>query len=349
MASSTSTVSSIPSTSKFKAFRRMGWGLLVVLLILAIADIYIFRNAYTYDLGTEKGARGGIIGQWAQLDRSFEGTDPDRIEYAILGDSQSLDAFRPDMMADELGMEDEQVFNFSVTGGKPTDIAYTYRQYIERLPNLQHIILVVNEHQFNNADSAKDPKFKFHATLRQRIQAMDRDNYGELLTGWVFRSFGMRTEWQSLVGRYRSGELPVNPAAFPGGIQPMTWSAPADRTADFAMQVADRWFKDWQMDGVYTHTFDQLVSDIHDDGIELTIVQLPRTDLFEQQVRSKYAAEQQAYFDHIRSIASASSVEFTVMDAITTGVTIDSFRDTNHVNPHGAEQLSRYAADRWWR
>jgi hypothetical protein len=336
-------------STRFKAFRRLGWGLLIVLLILAIADMYIFRNAYTYDLGTEKGARGGIIGQWAQLDRSVKAVDTDQIEYAIFGDSQSLDAFRPDIMADELGLAAEHVFNFSVTGGKPTDIAYTYNHYIDQLPNLRHIILVVNEHQFNNTDSAQDSKFKFHATLRQRWQAMDGDNYGELLIGWVFRSFGMRAEWQKLVERYRSGELPQSPAPFPGGIQPTTWSPPADKSAAFATTVADRWFKDWQPDGVYTLTFDRLVRDIKDDGIELTIVQIPRTQLFEEEVRSKHAAEQQAYFNHIRSIADASGVEFTVMDATTTGVTIDSFRDTNHVNAHGAEQISRYAADRWWR
>jgi hypothetical protein len=347
--SSTSIESSIPSASKFKAVRRIGWGLFVVLLILAVADITIFRDAYTYDVGTAKGARGGFIGQWAQLDRSLKATNPDRIEYAVFGDSQSLDAFRPDIMADELGLNAEQIFNFSVTGGKPTDIAYTYNHYLDQLPNLQHVILVVNEHQLNSADSAQDPKFKFHASLRERWQAMNKDNYGELLTGWVFRSFGMRAEWQPLVSRYRSGELPVNPAPFPGGIQPIPWSPPTDKTAAFAKQVADRWFRDWQPEGVYALTFDRLVRDIHDDGIELTIVQLPRTDLFEQEVRSHYAAEQQAYFDHIRTIASASGVEFTVMDASTTGVTLDSFRDTNHVNPLGAEQISRYAADRWWR
>jgi hypothetical protein len=334
-------------SNRFKAVRRIGWGLIVALLILAIADIYIFRDAYTYDVGTAKGARGGFIGQWAQLDRSFKSTDPDQIEYAIFGDSQSLDAFRPDIMADELGIDSEQIFNFSVTGGKPTDIAYTYHQYMDQLPSLRHIILVVNEHQFNNVDSAQDPKFKFHASLRERWQAMNKDNYGELLTGWVFRSFGMRSEWQSLVARYRSGELPANPAPFPGGIAPIPWSPPTDKTAKFAQTVADRWFKDWQPEGVYSHTFDELVHDIRSDGIELTIVQIPRTDLFEQEVQAHYAEQQQAYFDHIRDTASINNVEFIIMDS--TLLTREAFRDTNHVNPQGAEQISRYAADRWWR
>lgn len=332
---------------RFKAVSRLGWGLLIALLILAIADVYIFRDAYSYDVGTEKGARGGFIGQWAQLDRSFEATDPDRIEYAIFGDSQSLDAFRPDTMADELGMDAEHIFNFSVTGGKPTDIAYTYRQYIDRLPNLRHIILVVNEHQFNSVDSAQDPKFKFHASFRERWQAMNKDNYGELLTGWVFRSFGMRSEWQKLVGGYRSGVLPANPPAFPRGIQPLTWSPPTDKTAAFAKQVADRWFKDWQLDGVYAATFDRLVRDIRSEGIELTIVQIPRTDLFEREIQAHYAEQQQAYFDHIRDIAATNHVEFIIMD--NTLLTREAFRDTNHVNPQGAEAISRYAADRWWR
>lgn len=347
--------SSAPRPSRFQTFRRIGWGLLIALLLLAAADIYIFRSAYTYDIGTERGARGGFVGQWAQIDRSFKAIDDaDQITYAVFGDSQSLDAFRPDIMADELGVTADTIFNFSVSGGKVADIAYTYHQYIDHLPSLQHIILVVNEHQFNSADSAQDPKFKFHASLRQRWQAINKDNYGELLTGWVFRSFGMRAEWQKLVERYRSGELPANPPPFPGGIQPLTWSAPTDRTAEFARTVADRWFKSWQLDGVYTATFDEFVRQIRSDGVELTIVQIPRTDLFEREIQAQYADEHQAYLEHIRGIASANNVEFVVMDASadagdSLGLTLDDFRDTNHVNPQGAERLSRYAADRWWR
>ncbi|MEX2415929.1 MAG: hypothetical protein WD424_07280 [Paenibacillaceae bacterium] len=341
--------SSTSNSSRYQVFRRLGWGLFIALLILAIADVYIFRSAYTYDLGTEKGARGGIIGQWAQLDRSFRAADPERIEYAILGDSQSIDALRPDIMADELGVSAESIFNFSVTGGKPTDIAYTYHQYIDRLPNLKQLILVVNEHQFNNADSAQDPKFKFHASLQQRWQAINKDNYGELLAGWVFRSFGMRSEWQKLVGRYRSGEFPLNPPPFPGGIQPLLWSPPTDRTIDFAQQVADRWFKNWQPEGVYSATFDLLVRDIRSEGIALTIVQLPRTDLFEQAIQTRYAEQQQAYFEHILATAAANDVEFIILDNALLTREVEAFRDANHVNPQGAEQLSRYVADRWWR
>jgi hypothetical protein len=339
--------SSAPRPGRFHSFRHLGWGLLVALILLAIADIYIFRDAYTYDVGTNRGARGGFIGQWAQLDRSFKAADPDRIEYAVFGDSQSIDALRPDIMADELGVASESIFNFSVTGGKPTDIAYTYHQYIDQLPNLRHIILIVNEHQFNNADIGRDSKFKFHAGLRDRLQAMDKDNYGELLTGWFLRSFGMRSEWVKLVERYRTGELPANPAPYPGGIQPLTWSPPSDKTAAFARQVADRWFKDWQLEGVYTDTFDAWVGAIRDRNIQLTIVQLPRTDLFEQVIQTSYSEQQQAYFEHILDTAAINDVEFIIMD--NTLLTREAFRDTNHVNPQGAEQLSRYAANRWWR
>ncbi len=345
--------SSAPRPSRFRSFRRLGWGLLIALLLLGVADGYVFRNAYMYDMGV--GARGGFIGQWAHLDRSFKATDPGLIEYAVFGDSQSLDAFRPDIMADELGVSAESIFNFSVSGGKPTDIAYTYSKYIDQLPNLTHILLVVNEHQFNNVDAGQDSKFKFHASFGQRWQAVNKDNYGELMSGWVLRSFGMRAEWQKHVARYGSGELPASPPAFPGGIQPYTWSKPEDRTAEFALTVADRWFKGWQLDGVYTAAFDEFVGQIRSDGIRLTIVQIPRTDLFEREIQAQYAVQQQAYLAHIRGVASAHNVEFVVMDGPAAdgddalGLTLESFRDTNHVNPQGAELLSRYVADRWWR
>lgn len=329
----------------FRSFRHLGWGLLFALLLLALTDIYVFRDAYTYDMG--RPARGGFIGQWAHLDRSFKAADPDRIQFAVFGDSQSIDALRPGIMADQLGVDEAGVFNFSVTGGKPTDMAYTYHQYIERLPNLRHIILIVNEHQFNNADVGQDIKFKFHAGLSRRLQAMNKDTYGELLTGWALRSFGMRTEWIKLIGKYRKGEWPADSPSYPGGIEPLTWSPPEDLTAEHAQETADRWFKDWQPEGVYTDTFDRLVRDIRQRDIRLTILQIPRAEPFEQAIQHSYVEQQQSYFTHIRTIADAADSEFAVIDP---GIlSLADFRDTNHVNKQGADKLSRYAAEKWWK
>jgi len=327
---------------------RIGWGLIFAVLVIALADAYVFRSPYTYDIGDKQGARGGFIGQFAHIDRSFNAADPEQIEYAIFGDSQSIDGLRPDIMAGELGIGPERIFNFSVSAGKPTDAAYLYRRYIGRMPNLKRVIVVVNEHQFNNADAATDSKFRFHAGLIDRLRAMDTENYGELLAGWALRAFGLRTEWQSLVPRYRSGELPANPAPYPGGIEPLTWSPPEHRTAEYAEETADRWFKDWEPEGVYTRAFRRLIADMHLRGLEIAVVQLPRAASFDEAIERKYGSERDALYREIAAVAAAGGAEFAVLTAEGLGLAVEShFRDTNHLNPEGASIVSRYAARRW--
>ncbi len=350
MTSSTSN-SDARDVSRWHRFRYLGWGLLIAAVLVSAADVRIFRSAYTYDIGGASGARGGSIGQWAHIDRAFEAVDPAKIEYAIFGDSQSIDGLLPAVMAEELGVQAEAIFNFSVTGGKPSDNVYTYRTYIDRMPNLRRVIYVVNEHQFNNADVGADVKFKFHARLGERLRAVDTDNYGELLTGWALRSYGLRGEWTKLVERYRVGWWPAEPHLYPGGIQPTTWSPPENRSETYAREVADRWFENWEPDGVHTQQFSWLIADMKQErGLDVVIVQLPRTAWFESIVEGDYSAQLEEYQQRIRTAADqAEGVEVAVIEMDAAGLTVEDFRDANHVNASGADKLSRYAANRWWR
>ncbi len=352
MTSSTSNsdARSVPR-SRWRRLRYAGWGLLIAAVLLGVLDAQVFRSAYTYDLGGASGARGGSIGQWAHIDRAFLAADPAKIEYAIFGDSQSIDALRPDAMAAALGVEPSLIFNFSVTGGKPSDNAYTYRTYIDRMPNLRKVIYIVNEHQFNNADVGTDVKFKFHARLGERLRALDTDNYGELLTGWALRSFGLRGEWSSLVQRYRDGKWPAEPHTYPGGIQPTTWSPPENLSESYAREVADRWFRDWKPDGVHTQQFAWLIEDMRvRRGLEVAVLQLPRTGWFENIVARDYAVELGQYFAEIKAVEEKlGGAGLVVIDGAEAGLTLDDFRDANHVNVAGADKLSRYVAERWWQ
>lgn len=336
--------------SRWHMIRRLGWGALVAFVLLGLADAWVFRNAAFYDLGNKNGARGGFIGQFAHIERAFEAAGGEHIEYAIFGDSQSIDGLRPDVMAEALGVPAHRIFNFSTSGGKPTDNLYLYRKYAERMPNLKRVIYVVNEHQLNNADAADDTKFKFHATLGQRLKAMDRDNYGELLTGWALRSFGLRTEWTALAERYRAGTWPPEEEAmFPGGIEPLRWADPKTKTEDYAREVADRWFRDWQPEGVYTDAFVDLLEAWRERGLDVVVAQIPRMPWFDEAIAAKYGRERDVYLQKAKEAADAAGARFEVIAAEEAGLGEDGFRDVNHMSPEGAEAFSRFAAGRWWK
>ncbi len=321
--------------------RYPGWGLLGFIVLIVFLEIAVFRNIDFYGLSP------GFIGQIAELKHSFARADADQIEIAVLGDSQSIDALRPEMLAAELGIPRERIFNFSISGGSAFDIAKTYDRYKDRLPRLKKAIVVVNEHQLNDTLNDGDVKFKYFAGLRDRLAVMNADNYGELLLGWALKMYDMRTVWADMVLKYRSGKLRDHIPAHEGGLAPVVWSKPEDRTKAYANEVADRWFQQYRIDGVRTRAFDAMIRELRSRGVAVTILQLPRSSYFEDTVKEKYGKQQDAYFAVVRGIAERYGASFEVMP--NDELTLDDFRDTNHVNPKGAEWVSRYVARRWLR
>ncbi|GEM_PF-1127504 len=328
--------------------RYLGLGLAAMLAILILLETLVFRNVDFY------GYSPGFIGQLGELKASFAQEEPEQIKVAIFGDSMSLDALRPDIMEEEAGLPRGTVFNFSLSGGSAFDMYKTYKSYESQLPALEHAIVVVNEHQINNAEAAKDIKFKFYANLNERLQVMNADNYGELLLGWAWKGYEMREVWIMMLDKYRHDrDHPDEPKqlreaipAYPGGIKPLTWSPKTDKTYEHAVEVADRWFDPYVTDGVRTDALGKLIRELSERGVEVTIVQIPRTPFFEQAVSAKYEEQRQEYVDIVQRFADAHGAAFTVMSNEGLDPETD-FRDTNHVSTEGAEKVSREVARRW--
>ncbi|GIQ70889.1 hypothetical protein DUZ99_13330 [Xylanibacillus composti] len=335
--------------SRQRARRRyIGLGLAALLSILILLETLVFRNTDFY------GYSPGFIGQLAELKASYAQEEPAQIKVAIFGDSMSLDALRPEIMEDEAGWPRGTVFNFSLSGGSAFDMYKTYKSYESRLPAMEHAIIVVNEHQINNAEAAKDIKFKFYANLNDRLQVINRDNYGELLLGWAWKGYEMREVWKMMLDKYRHDrEHPDEPKqlrdeipAYPGGIKPLTWSPRTDKTYEYAEEVAARWFDPYVTEGVRTEALGKLIRELTESGVQVTILQIPRTPFFEQAVSAKYEDKRQEYLAIVQGYADEYGAAFTVMSNEGLDPETD-FRDTNHVSPDGAEKVSRDIARRW--
>lgn len=326
-----------------KQRRYLGWGLVFFLAFLVLSEIFVFRNLDVY------GYSPGFIGQIAEIDKSFENADASRIETAVFGDSEGMDALRPELLADAAHVSRDRLFNFSLSGGSAYDIAQMYEHYKNRLPHLKQAIVEVNEFQLNNDDAANDIKFKFFAGLRDRLTVMNGNNYGELLLGWALKSYDMRTVWHMMIDKYKEGQLRKDIPLHQGGLPPVTWSPKSDKTREHAEEVADRWFKGYQLEGVRTQAFEAMIRDLRQTGVEVEIIQLPRSSYFEEVIRTKYAAEQRLYLQKVQSIADRYGASFTVIppDGLTLEITLEDFRDTNHVNSQGAAKISEYVGKRW--
>lgn len=325
--------------SSFKKRRLYNLGLVGLLVLFDIAEHRVFRNLDLY--GRQPYS---FIGQLSELEHSFELMEPGRITTTVFGDSQSIDALRPDLMEKAAGRKSGSMFNFSISGGKAYDIYHTYLEYADQLPSLQEAIIVVNEHQLNSAGIGQDIKFRYYAGLGDRLRVMNKDNYGELLLGWVSKAYDMRSIWAPMVDKYREDDLPDPVQWKPGGLRARTATAPL--TAQNAEDTANRWFEKYQLDGLQTDSFESLLRSLHKKGVRVTILQIPRTSLFETAVKKLYPVEQQQYFDTIDKLAREYDADFEVMS--NEDLPDDTyFRDTNHLNAKGAAIVSKEVAERW--
>lgn len=316
-------------------------GFLGFLVLFAAAEISIFRDLSWYGLSP-----GSSLGQFNEIRRSFQLADPENITTAIFGDSQSIDALRPEYMAEPAGMDPGEIFNFSVSGGKAYEIYHTYLTYKDDLPNLKTAFVAVNEHQINSFDMASDVKFRFYAGLGDRLKVMDRDNYGELLLGWVSKAFDLRSFWSGLWDSYREGKLKELPEPRPGGLPARTDGGGYYSSIEYAEDTADRWFKGYDPHGLQTEALESLLQDLHDRGTRIIILQVPRSPEFEAVFKRKNAEEQRIFLEIIQSLADKYEAEFAVMP--NEGLRLDrDFRDVNHLNPKAAKEFSRIVAERW--
>lgn len=321
--------------------KNIAWGFNGFLVLFILAEILVFRSQMLLSYSP-----GSSLGQFAELDRSFKHADAEKITVAIFGDSHSIDALRPEYMAEPAGLAPENIFNFSISGGKAFDIYHTYLKYRDRLPALHTAFVAVNEHQINSFEMADDIKFRYFAGLGDRIKVMDRDNYGELLLGWVSKAFDLRSFWNGLWESYRNGTLKYQPRWSPGGLPARTDGGGYYSTVEYAEDTADRWFKGYDPYGLQTESLEALLRDLHSRGVRIIILQTPRSAEFEAVFKRKNAAEQQLFRDIIQSLARKYDAEFVIMPNDGLELAKD-FRDVNHLNPKAAAAFSRTVAERW--
>jgi len=333
-------------TTGRKSHKRQVWranaGISGFIVLIILLEVFLFRNLYFYGLSP------GNIGQLGELKASFAHAEHEQIKVAIFGDSQSMDALRPELLAEQSSYEQAQLFNFSISGGSAYDLEQVYQQYASALTELESAIVVVGEHQFNESRTVEDIKFKYFAGLRDRLQVMNRDNYGELLLGYVFKSYGMRTEWTMMIDKYQAGELRSEVPVHAGGLPPVTWSPRQSRTEEYAQETADRWFEHFEMGGLRSAGFASLIQDLREQDIDVTVIQLPRHEWFEQAIRDNYATEQQQYRQFLQQVTDQYGAKLWLMS--NEGLALEThFRDTNHVNEEGARLVSRQVAERLLR
>jgi hypothetical protein len=149
-----------------------------------------------------------------------------------------------------------------------------------------------------------------------------------------------------MVKSYFKGTLPKTIHWGPGGLRAETAPDAEHLTAAWARDTADRWFNGYNLNGLQTDSLESLLRDLHNRGVQIVILQIPRSALFEDTIKRKYPVEQQQYFDTITSLAAKYGADFEVMS--NKGMPLKPFfRDVNHVKPVGAALVCQAIAQKW--
>ncbi|WP_027415552.1 hypothetical protein [Aneurinibacillus terranovensis] len=320
--------------------KRQTWwmrGLIWALLLLVLSEIFIFRNPAIYGA-----IPASSVGQITDLEKRLARQDRAKIKMVIFGDSQSMDALRPPMLAKRYGLKPDEMFNLSVSGGKPVDMLRLYEKVMDTLPNVKYAILAVNEHQLNNRNYLDDTKFRYNATLLERLETPGFTNKADLAFGWLLYSYGMRGVWTQMLPLYLKGQLPQPPDdhyAYRWGLPPVEKIERNHIGPAYSKVVADRWMANYQVEGPQTTAFEKVLAGLSSRGIKWTILQLPRTPEFERLMKETYGPQQKAFRDLEARLAQQYGEKFVVIPPV---LGDEYFRDANHVNKRGAERVAGY-------
>jgi hypothetical protein len=310
-------------------------GFVWALLFVVLCEAFIFRNPALYGLSP-----ASFIGQIADVEKRFERQDTSKIKLLVLGDSQSMDALRVPLLAKRYGLEPDEIFNMSVSGGKVVDMLRLYEKHKKELPNLKRVIISVNEHQLNSSTDSGDLKFRYNATLWERLQVPHVEQKADLAFGWLLYSYGLREVWTKLWSLYWEGQLPQQPKdhyTYRWGLPPVEGREPDHLGPKYAAEVAKRWMPEYRLKGAETNALKRLMDDLSEQNVQIMTLQLPRTQAFEQIMKEQYKPEQDAFRKFVGDLTEQHHGRFVIIPP-----TLDEsyFRDANHMNKKGAEKIT---------
>lgn len=317
---------------------RKASGMIWLFIFLTAFELLVARNLYFYGL-----APNSSIGQIFSLLKIFEAQDKEKIHWLVVGDSQSRDGIRPDLVSRELGCDPGSIFNLSINGGKPVDYEYLLQKVIPKLPHLQGVVITVNEHYFERGNVQDDPKFRFLGSLRDKMLVPGPERKADLFLSWAWYSYGMHRQWWEIVKMIVPGSRPSKELiAYQGGLPPLNDTPEEHKTKKYAENLSRSWMLDLRLTGPQVRALERTVNYLDFQDISWVLVHLPKTELMEKTIKEKFPRQEEQFWHFLNNLCARHGKD-CYQDF--TGITEDCFRDVNHMNDKGAEKLAPQIAE----
>jgi len=282
-----------------------------------------------------------------------------RLDVALLGSSRvrcdlTVEALR-DELASALGRE-PAIFNLGVDTGVVATSYVVLRDLLggERTPRC--VVLGVGARGFNANNPIYDRTLQHVASPLDLLGPLGP--YEARAGAWIaaaahlFRAPAtLLSLWryESPAERQLARELRRNggsAAQLAGELPPDEVDALLERYARAlpgrVEAMLDGNLRDFRLEGRGTWAFRRIVELCRERGIALVVLNLPLSGEFKRRVYG--GGEYEAYRAHVRALCAELDVRFHDLDAADEPLDTTYFRDGDHLNPYGAERVSRAVA-----
>jgi len=319
------------------------WTAAVVCLLSLLGLEIVSRTVIT------NRAAGPSANQVAALDTALrERTDPPAVIF--LGGSHTQAGVAATRIEEQLGWPRGSILNAGLSNAGPRDVLRVYRANHALLAQAKTAYVAVDVTYFNrnalNRTSTPAPAWRRRATLADRLRFPGPlDTRVDLLAGWACNVWDQRTTWrQELIGlalglrgtpRGARGSRLFDALGRPAMARaraPLTTEA-LTREID---EAVDRRMFSYDFDPESFESLDALVRQLHDDGVQVVLTEMPMPAHFRALLTERYAEPLARWESEMRRRYGRLEVLRFSGD----GYGTEDFRDADHLSEHGALRLA---------
>lgn len=267
----------------------------------------------------------------------------------VFGSSETREAIAPYVLESTLGLQRGEVVNMGVRIARPSDMLEQYRFHRDLIGHAELVLVGLEEWHLNAyTERIPDARFRYRAGLRERATFPVPSILPELLVGYVWTTWDMRSYFFQLASNTALYRTPRGPPQYrddigrtvPGEPQPaVPWSPELDR---FYASSLLRNYTVWDREARAVSDLAQLTKE---DGAALVFVQFPKRRSYLDEAERTFGAAHELW---LRTVAaSAPGVPYADLRAPESfGLDAADFLDHIHLSHRGSELFTRRFAER---
>lgn len=282
---------------------------------------------------------------------------PDAVEVAFFGSSQSVWALLADDVARMIGENPGHVRNLAVEGGTPFDMWNLIRRNEEKFKDLRVAIVEVNPFVLKQGLDS-DPRVALdiaqHGTVPERMMLAHREDRVKQMAEWVLPVLSVRRSLQSvfLDAVHPAPGLPMYPCPEQRTHPAVGWKVDGkphlkkERQSVTPEVAAKRMVGGWRLSKLQDHAFRQSLDWFARHGVRVIFHELPvHPEVIDAIHRDPSLMRgQEHYMAYLDSLQPQPFARTLMPDPAACGITADEMADRTHLNEHGARIYSTHLA-----